>query len=330
MAMLLGAPRAHAQDGSSSIAEQLFVEGKALLQEKQYERACEKLKASHDLDRTATGTLLNLALCHELLGKPATAWAEFRQVAAESAGRREDRVRLAREHEAKLVVLLSRVLIVVTPVARVDGLSVRLDRGSPIAEPSWGTELPIDPGKHVLEVSAPGKLPRVVGFVVGEVSDRQTVTIEPLEDAPSAPASGAGEQEAVERERRAALNARRAIGLTLGGVGLAAVGVGLTFGLVGSNKNRDVRDTCPNDLCPNAGAQSRAESSLSSAKTFATVSNITVGVGSLLVVSGVVLVLTARPGKAAAPSASPTAATVRVLPAPIANGGALFLSGEIR
>jgi hypothetical protein len=112
-------------------------------------------------------------------------------------------------------------------------------------------------------------------------------------------------------------------------VGLAAVGVGLAFGVIASNDNKDVRDTCPNDLCSSAGAQSRAESSLSSAKTFATVSNITVGVGSLLVVSGVVLVLTARPGKAALPSASPSAATVRLLPAPIANGGALFLSGEL-
>jgi hypothetical protein len=327
--MLLGAPRAHAQDGSSSIAEQLFVEGKALLQEKQYERACEKLKASHDLDRTATGTLLNLALCHELVGKPATAWAEFRQVAAESAGRRDDRVKLAREHEAKLFAILSRVGIVVTPAARVEGLSLRLDMGPPIPEPSWGTELPIDPGKHVLEVSALGKRPRVVAFVIGGVSDRQIVTIEPLDDAPAASTSGAGEQDALERERHAILQGRRVIGFTLGGVGLAAVGVGLAFGVVASNKNKEVADACPNDLCPSAVAQSRAESSLSSAKTFATVSNITVGVGSLLVVSGAVLVLTARPGKAGPPSTSPATASVRLLPAPIANGGALFLSGEL-
>src|SRR6476646_2818243 len=102
VAALFAAQAALAQGGSPSIAEQLFLEGKALMQQQQYELACEKLQASHDLDTTATGTLLNLALCHEQINRTASAWAEFRQVEAESTGRREDRVTLAREHETKL------------------------------------------------------------------------------------------------------------------------------------------------------------------------------------------------------------------------------------
>ena len=125
------------------------------MQKKEYARACEKLKASHDLDPTATGTLLNLALCHERIGKPATAWAEFRQVAAESAGRREDRVKLAREHEGKLLPILSRVRIFVRPDTRVEGLSLRLDKGPPIAEASWGTELPSTPASTCSRLRRP-------------------------------------------------------------------------------------------------------------------------------------------------------------------------------
>ena len=321
---MLAGPSARAENGVSPIAEQLFLEGKALLQQQQYERACEKLKASYDLDHTATGTLLNLALCHELLGKPATAWVEFRQVAAESSARRPDRATLAREREAKLLPLLSYVRIFVPPDARTEGLSLRLDKDLRIAETSWGTALPVDPGKHTLEATAPGKLPRVVDFVVGAVSDRQTVAIEPLEAAPIEPVD---EQAAAERERLATLRSRRVIGFTLGGVGLVAAGVGLVFGVLASKENKEVASTCPNDLCANAGAQSQAEGSLSSARTFATLSNITVGVGSLLLASGAVLVLTALPGKSAAtPSSS---AALRIVPAPLANGGGLFLAGAL-
>jgi hypothetical protein len=320
VAALLAAPRALAQGGSSSIAEQLFLEGKALMQDKQYELACQKLQASHDLDNTATGTLLNLALCHELVNKPATAWAELRQVEAESAGRREDRVKLAREHEAKLFPILSRIRIFVPPDVQVEGLSLRLDKGPPIAAASWGIALPIDPGRHVLEATAPGKLPRAIEFVVKDVADRQTIGIDALENAPVDPAT----QSAAEREHLAALRGRRIVGYTLGGVGVVAAGVGLTFGLLASNKNKAVGRACPNDLCQTSDDRAQAQSSLSSAKTFATLSNITVGVGALLVASGVVLVLSARPSKAPV-----TATRVRILPAPMANGGALLLTGEL-
>ncbi len=321
---LLAAPAAFAQGGgSSSIAEQLFLEGKALMQDKQYERACEKLQASHDLDTTATGTLLNLALCHEQINRPATAWAELRQVEAESAGRREDRVTLAREHETKLFPILSRIRIFVPPDVQVEGLALRLDGGKPIAAASWGIALPIDPGKHVLEATAPGKLPRRIELVVKDVSDRQTIGIEALDDAPVDPAA----QSAADREHLAALRGRRVVGYTLGGVGIVAVGVGLTFGLLAANKNKAAERPCPSDLCQTSDDRTQAESSLSSAKTFATLSNISVGVGALLVVSGVVLVLSGRPSKA--PVVAPTAATLRLLPAPMAGGGALLLGGEL-
>ncbi|MDB5214686.1 MAG: hypothetical protein JWO86_2613 [Myxococcaceae bacterium] len=324
MATALVAPSVRAQATSSqSIAEALFVEGKALMQAHEYARACEKLKASHDLDRTATGTLLNLALCHELVDKPATAWAEFRQVAAESAGRRDDRVKLAREHEAKLFPLLSRIRITVPPATHVTGLALRLDdEQQPIAEASWGVELPIDPGKHHLEASAPGKLPRAVDFVVGAVSEHQTVAVEPLDDAPVDAADPR------ERDRLAAARSRRVIGFALGGVGLVAAGVGVAFGVAAANNNRGFGQQCPNDACPTQQVHDDAVSSLSTAKTFATLSNITVGAGALLLVTGVVLVV-ASPGTKSGVSATPPAARLRFLPAPTANGGGLFLTGDL-
>src|ERR1700744_6120074 len=98
-----------AASANDPVAEQLFVEAKGLMQQGKTEEACAKFRASYKLDGTATGTLLNLALCHEQLGKNASAWSEFREVAGESAGRRQDRVDIAKEHAAKLEPLLAHV-----------------------------------------------------------------------------------------------------------------------------------------------------------------------------------------------------------------------------
>src|SRR5262249_4603052 len=142
---LASAAPAYAQS-EGGIAEQLFVEARKLMDDGKLEEACKKFGASYDLDRTATGTLLNLALCHEAIHKPATAWAEFRQVAAESEGKRQNRVTLARSHEEKLWPILPRIRIVVPDAVRVTGLKVVLDQAKPLSEAVWNTIVPVDPG----------------------------------------------------------------------------------------------------------------------------------------------------------------------------------------
>src|SRR5580704_7378268 len=70
---------ARADDGSGkAIAEALFDDGKALLEQGQTAEACAKFTSSQQLD-PQIGTLLFLATCHETDGKTATAWAEFHE-----------------------------------------------------------------------------------------------------------------------------------------------------------------------------------------------------------------------------------------------------------
>lgn len=319
-AALLGAgvpAPALAQGQARTVSEQLFLEGRALMQEKKFELACEKFRASYELDRTATGTLLNLALCHEEIGKVASAWAEFRQVAAESLGRREDRVQLAREHEQKLFPNLSRVIIDVSQAARVPQLRVVLDGKEPLAEVAWGTELPIDPGEHVIDASAPGKQPARVTFTIAPVADKKTVAVPVLVDAP------------VETKREAPPSlpppppAHRPSVLpwVLGGAGLASIGVGVAFGVIASNRNADAKDLCPNDVCASEAIKRRASQGLSRADDAANVANVTVGVGAALVVAGAIVLLTDRP------SAKP--ASVQVGASPLRGGGAFYVGGRL-
>src|ERR1019366_2385006 len=59
-----------------SVATQLFEEGRALLRQGNVAAACPKLEESERID-PGGGTLLNVALCPEQLGRKATAWVEF-------------------------------------------------------------------------------------------------------------------------------------------------------------------------------------------------------------------------------------------------------------
>ena len=311
------APHAEAQEG---IAEQLFLEGRKLMAEQKFELACSKFKAAHDLDRTATGTLLNLALCHERINRTATAWAEFRQVAAESADRREDRVKLAREHEAALAPRLSRVRIVVPPAARAPGLVLVLDDGQPIAEASWGTDLPIDPGPHVIHASAPARISASVPVTIGETADRKLLTIPVLADAP-VPAPSIGVDDIARERNEAKRQTRRLIGYSLGGVGLATVAVGLAFGLSAKNQNERAKSLCNADgVCPDASTKDEASRTLANADTAATLANILSIGGGALVAGGAVLVLTALPS-------AKGAVALRVTP--MWGGAGLVLGGAL-
>jgi hypothetical protein len=141
---------------NSAIAEKLFLDGRALLNAGKVHEACEKFADSQRAD-PALGTLMHLADCHEKDHRPATAWSEFTDAAeqARSAGQ-HDRERFAQSHAAALEKQLQKIVIEVAPP--VAGVNVKLD-SQPLPSGVIGTEIPLDPGDHELEVTAPGKKP---------------------------------------------------------------------------------------------------------------------------------------------------------------------------
>src|SRR6478752_1211600 len=74
----LAVPLAHA--GDAATAEALFRDGRALMEAGNYKDACPKLEESYAQD-PATGTLLALGICQEHVGKTASAWATYSEVA---------------------------------------------------------------------------------------------------------------------------------------------------------------------------------------------------------------------------------------------------------
>lgn len=184
----LGLPgRAAAQtETRAAVAESLYRQARDLMAEGKYDEACLKLAESQRLD-PATGTLLNLAACHEHQGKLATAWLEYSdaQVAARRDGR-QDRVEYAHARTQELEPKLSHLTLSLAAAADDPTLEIELD-GASVGRAVLGASTPVDPGAHTVRVTANGKKPWTAKVEIAGVAQQQTLVIPPLEAAPPAP-----------------------------------------------------------------------------------------------------------------------------------------------
>lgn len=290
------------------MAQVLFDEAKGLMTLGNNAAACPKLAESYRLD-PGTGTLTALAVCNEIVGKNASAWAEFLQVISEARqSGRTDREQFALQHIAELEPKLSKLGVAIEPnVSSAPGFEVRRD-GVTLGPAAWGTTVPVDPGEHVVEARADGKKPWWVKISIGKTPTIKTVTVPILEDvtdptAAPAPwivpdaapavvapvARHAGEQP-VTGFAGMSPSTQRIVGLTLGGVGVLAAGLATGFGVDAISKSNDAKSRCP--ALPSCSDASAVNTN-NDAKTSAVISDVAV-VGAILTLgAGAALYFTA-------------------------------------
>jgi hypothetical protein len=299
--ILAAAGGARAQGTSSdAAATALFDEGRKLMDQHRWSEACPKLAESQRLGPSG-GTLINLAECYEHTGQSASAWVAWKDAAARAnaAGKRDvERKAIARA--SALEPSLARLTVAVDRSSDVDGLVVRRD-GVAVGHAEFGMAIPIDPGLHVIEASAPKK--KAFSAKV-EVSPKQTtaqVTLT-LEDepvvaaapgptpapSPAGPAPGAGDQPPAAAPGS---SSQKTIGAIVGGAGLAGVAVGAVFGVVAKSKNDEALQ--PGNCRTSSYCTPQGLALTNDAKTAATASTIAFGIGAAAVAVGVVLWLTA-------------------------------------
>ncbi|WP_437721176.1 tetratricopeptide repeat protein [Sorangium sp. So ce861] len=264
------------------VAEALFRQGRELFKRGQFPEACDKFQESQRLE-PKPGTLLNLAVCHEKVGKLATAWAELGSV--EEIARREgrkDREAFARAQREALEERLARLEVrMAEPPA---GLRLTLD-GEPLNGAALNAPFPIDPGRHRVAAAAPGKKAWSTEVEVPPERAAIVVAIPALEDArpaapgPAGPPSPRAAGPAPGREPRAG-SAGMVLVVTGFSVGAIGLGVGAVAGALTLARSGALAEACPNDRCP----PSRRDD-LSAANTLANVSNA--GFAALAVGAGV-------------------------------------------
>ena len=278
-------------------AEALFKQARQLMAEGKYAEACPKLAESQRLD-PGTGTLLNLATCYEKNGQIASAWATYKSAATAAQNANElERAKLARTRAAALEAKLPTLTIVVPSTADRPDLTVTRD-GEPVGRPAWGTPIPVDPGTHAVQASAPGRKAWQGQAQVDAAGAKASIEVPALEPDVSAPAPGAttlppatgattapAQPAASEAPPTSSPGStQRTIGLILGGVGIVGVGVGAVFGFVAKSDNDGVGGNCNQGVCNQQGLDS-----LDSAHNAATVSTIAFAAGGAALAGGALL-----------------------------------------
>ncbi|MEO8982116.1 MAG: hypothetical protein ABI548_21280 [Polyangiaceae bacterium] len=302
LSVVWGLPvQAQTGGGNRAAAEALFNEGRALMAKSAFSLACPKFEASQHLD-PGLGTLLNLAECYEKLGKTASAWAEYREAIplARASGSkiRED---LATERAEALEARLSTLTIRAMGTQDAAALEIRRD-GVPVESAELGSPIPVDPGQHTVEASAPGKTKWTATVQV--VADATKLAVEVPALAPAATAeSGAGASAgsgagAVSAPSDAASTARRGSGqrtaaIVVGAAGVVGVGLGAVFGLQARSDWSGAKSHCPSfTTCDDRGLELH-----SSAASKATLSTVAFIAGGAALAAGAVLWFTADSGK---------------------------------
>lgn len=240
----------------------LFNEARALMAEGKFGEACPKLERAEAID-PGMGTLFNLSHCYEQIGRIASAWAGFRDVAAAAgAAGQLERERVARERAAALEPRLSKLRISVPEEAKVPGLGVQRD-GVAVSSLIWGTDVPVDPGKHLVTAAAPGKEPWSFSVEVAEPGKVVVLRVPALAAKPvDQPISGGGGRTPLPIEPEG----RSAVPAVLLGV-LAASGIGGGAALLGvAGQKSDVAGTLRAEIGTNGGRDNTCLASPAPAK----------------------------------------------------------------
>lgn len=161
----------------AAAAEALFKEARALVEAGDFAAGCPKFAESLALHASAS-TALNIARCHEHDGKLASAYASYQQALeyngeTRGAQRRKGLEELARAGLAALEPRLPRLRVVIE--GGPEGLAIVRD-GEKVPASALGETLPVDPGKHEVQATAPGYAPGTYPVELAE-GETKTVTV---------------------------------------------------------------------------------------------------------------------------------------------------------
>ncbi|HEX3757184.1 MAG TPA: hypothetical protein VHW23_00695 [Kofleriaceae bacterium] len=282
----------------------LFDQGIKDMKAGHLEKACSELQASLQLVKDS-GTRGALARCHGRVGRVASAWLLWRELAdtAPTAELRADAAAQAGKLERRLPKYTLK-LAGPTPglVVQVNGREVAVD--VPVA-------VPVDPG--TVAVTAVGRdgdraITRSWSHdytaVEGESLAIEIPALEPLPVArPPKPRPAGPVAPAIDPELAARRHSRHVVAVVLGGVALGAAGGGTVFGLQARSRYDNAKQLCGGAINPCDPAQlASARSRVDDARRRALYADLAFGVAGAAAITAVIVWATA-PSLEAAPVA---------------------------
>jgi hypothetical protein len=263
---------AHADEptgNEKALAQSLFDEGRRLMDAGRYAEACPRFADSERLD-PGGGTVLNLALCYEKLGKLTLAYGTYGDALSRAiTERRSEREAFAREHLALLAGRMPKLTLRVGDAAR--GLEVRID-GAAVPPSAWGVATPVDPGRHSVEATAPAYARYWALVTVAEGETRELSVVLAQERAEAPPPQIPPAPPRVELRRSPAF-------YVTGALSLAAVTASVVTGVLAWSAHESVASKC--DTAAGYCSDPTGIDDASRARTMAWISTVTLGAGAL-------------------------------------------------
>jgi hypothetical protein len=300
--VLLGATGTSARADVPVDVTVLFEQGVKDMRDGKTEIACKQLAAA--LAKYQDSGIANtLAKCYAKLGKVASAWALWKDLADTAPA---DMRPFAVENAAKLEPRLPRYAIRLQGGA-IAGLAVTIN-GNAVADPTLPTAIPVDPGPLVVHAKAKGR-------------EDWTVTLQATEGATTAIDIPALQLAAMPPPQRPIVtpgeprHTRRRVAYVVGGIGLAALGVGAIYGISAASTWSDSKAHCRDGatlVCDDEGAM-LVDDTIRNGN----VATILLSAGAVAAGTGAFLWITSR---------SKTERRLAVMPAP--SGVAISMSGR--
>jgi hypothetical protein len=276
------APNAFADGPDAARAEALYNEALALADGGKYAEACPKYADSQRLD-PALGTQFNLADCYEHVGQLANALSNFTAVerAARAAGKTNLSTR-AHDRVARLDAKVPKLKI--TFAETVPDATVKID-GVRVADDTLPT-VAVDPGAHVVEVTAPGKRPWTTK--VATASGVTAVEIPGLGPVLAPPGGPPPTAAAARPAPPGPAPTWRIAGAALGGLGAIGLVIGGISGANALAKRNDAQSQCGDDD-PKRCHSPEGVRTWDDAQSAGTISTIGFASGAVLLAAGAVL-----------------------------------------
>ncbi len=240
-----------AKPSDPAAAEALYLSGRKLVADGNWAEGCEKFVASMEMNPAAS-TLINIAKCHEHDGKLTQAIVDYRralQLNQDTLGsdRKKALEQVAKEGIATLEPKIGRVTLSMT--TKPEGLEIKRD-GISLPLAMLGETIPLDPGKHVFEATAPGfrKETREFSLKEGELSSLElTLTPEAKTVIPDKPAVEKPVTPPIPDKPKPVEGGGGGVptwAYVAGGLGLGAVGGGIFFKLQQAEAEENLLANC--------------------------------------------------------------------------------------
>lgn len=278
-----------------ALAETLFNSAQACLEKDDWKCACEKFRASMELDPSVS-TKLNIAKCDAHDGKLTLAWNDIqealklnRSMAYADESRRKKLDQYAQNLLDDIERRVPKIHVVIAD--RPPGLALQKD-GKPLPLAALGEVIRVDPGVHEIVAEAPGytALRRSITLGEGQTEEIPLTLVKSAniprthEALPLAGTAGPPQQRS---------STQRIAGLVIGGVGIAGVGAGAVLGIltVSASNSAEASTACQNSSDKDLVSQCNAR--LADARELQTGAIVAAVVGGVVLGTGVVLFATA-------------------------------------